>query len=52
MMESAVGMWQGQLRTIKHYTEERSKKRLEIDSVSLSWLIIFCADIMTKYKIG
>ena len=23
MMESAIGIWQGQLRTIKHYTEEK-----------------------------
>ena len=39
MMESAVRIWQGQLRTIKHYTEERLKKRIELDSLLFSWLI-------------
>ena len=34
MMESAVGIWQGQLRTIKHYTEE---KLSELKS------IVFCS---------
>ena len=43
MSESAVGIWQGPLRTIKHYTEEKMKKRIEVDSVSFSWLIPFCS---------
>ena len=51
-MESAVGIWQGQLRTIKHYTEEKLKKIIEIDSVLCSWLIPFCADIMNKFRVG
>ena len=52
MMESAVGIWQGQLRTIKHYTEEKLKRRIEVDSVLFSWLIPFCADIMNKFRVG
>ena len=30
-MEGAVGIWQGQVRTIKHFTENMMKKRIEID---------------------
>ena len=52
MMESAIGIWQGQLRTIKHYTEEKLKKKIEIDSVLYSWLVPFCSDIMNKFRVG
>ena len=51
-MESAVGIWQGQLRTIKHYIEEKMKKQIEVDSVLFSWLVPFCADITNKFRIG
>ena len=51
-MEGAIGIWQGQIRTIKHFTEEKLKKRIEVDGVMYSWLVPFCADIMNKYKIG
>ena len=38
MMESAIGAWLGQLRTIKHYTEEKMKKRIEtIVSCTHGW---------------
>ena len=33
MIESAVGIWQDQVRTIKHYTEEKINRRIEADSV-------------------
>ena len=32
-MESAVNMWQEQLRTIEHDVESRFKNRIEVDSV-------------------
>ena len=32
-MEGAIGIWQGQIRTLKHFTEEMSKKRTEVDGV-------------------
>ena len=51
-MEGAVGIWQGQVRTIKHYTESQIKKRIEVDGVMYSWLVAFCADSMNKYKAG
>lgn len=52
MTESAVGIWQGQLRAINHYTERKMKKRIEEDSVLFSWLIPFCADIMRNFRVG
>ena len=52
MMESAIGIWQGQVRTIKHYTEDRMKRRIEVGSVLYSWLVPFCAEVMNKFKVG
>ena len=52
MMESAVGIWQGQLSTIEHYTQGKLKKQIEIDSVLFSWLIPFCADSMNNFRVG
>ena len=51
-MEGAIGIWQGQIRTIEHFTEESLKKRIEVGGVLYSWLVPLCADIMNKYKIG
>ena len=51
-MEGAIGIWQGQVRTIKHFTESRLKRRIEIYGVLFSWLVPFCAEIMNKYKVG
>ena len=34
-MENAIGVWQGQLRTTKHYTEAMLKRRIEADGVLL-----------------
>ena len=52
MMESAIGIWQGQLRTIKHFTEEKLKKKIEVDSVLYSWSVPFCSDIMNNFRVG
>ena len=51
-MENAVKIWQEQLRTIKHFTESMLGKRIEVDSVLISWLIPFCADIINKFRVG
>ena len=48
MMEAAIGVWQGQLRTIKHYTESKMKKRIEVDGVLFSWLIPYVTEILNK----
>ena len=52
MMENAVKIWQGQLRTIKHHVEARIGKRIETGGVLFSWLIPFCADILNEFKVG
>ena len=46
MMEGAIGIWQGQLRTIKHFTEAKLKRRIEVDGVLFSWLIPYCTEII------
>ena len=52
MMEGAIRIWQGQLRTIKHFTESKTKRRIEVDGVLLSWLIPFVAEIFNKFRLG
>ena len=51
-MENAVKIRQEQLRTIMHDVESRFKKRIEVDSVLIRWLIPCIADTMSKYKSG
>ena len=51
-MENAIKIWQGQLRTIKHYVESRMGKRIEAGGTLFSWLIPFCADILNKFRVG
>ena len=50
--ENAIGVWQGQLRTIKHYTEAMLKRRIEVDGDVFSWLIPFCIHVTNKYRVG
>ena len=52
MMEHAVKIWQGQLRTIKHDGGSRLGKRIEPGSALVTWLIPFCADILNKFRVG
>ena len=52
MMEAAIRVWQDQLRTIKHFTEARLGRRIEVDGALFSWLIPFCADIINKFRVG
>jgi hypothetical protein len=52
MMENAVKIWQGQLRTVKHFVEARVGKSIEPGSALLTWLIPFCANILNKFRIG
>ena len=51
-MENAIKIWQGQLRTIKHYVESRINRRIEPGGALFSWLIPFCVDILNKFRIG
>ena len=41
-----------QLRTIKHYVESRIGKLVEIGSALFTWLMPFCADILSKFRVG
>ena len=52
MMENAVGRWQSQLRTIKHYTESRLGKRIEVDGVLFTWLIPYVTEIINHFRVG
>jgi hypothetical protein len=52
MMENAVKIRQGQLRTVKHFVEARVGKSIEPGSALFTWLIPFCADILNKFRIG
>ena len=52
MMEGAVGRWQGQLRTIKHLTESKLGRIIEVGGVLFSWLITYVTGIMNKFKVG
>lgn len=51
-MEASIGVWQGQLRTIKHYTEAEMKKIIEVDGVLFPWLIPFTIEILNTCKVG
>ena len=52
MMEHAIHIWQGELRTIKHDVESRIGKRIEPGSALFTWLIPFCAGILNKFRVG
>ena len=50
--ENAVGRWQGQLRTIKHYVEKRLGRRIEVDGILFGWLIPYVTEILNKFRVG
>lgn len=52
MMENAIKIWQGQLRTIKHHVETRTGACIEPGGVIFSWLIPYCADILNNFRVG
>ena len=51
-MENAIGRWQAQLRTTKHYAESKLKRRIEVGGVLFSWLIPYVTEILNKFKVG
>ena len=51
-MENSVKIWQGQIRTIKHFVESKIGGRIEPGGALFSWLIPFCADIVNKFRVG
>ena len=52
MMEMQLNIGMGQLRTVKHYVESRLGQRIELGSALFTWLILFCADILNKFRVG
>ena len=52
LMENATNIWQGQLRTIKHYVESKIGRVVEPGSALFTWLIPFSADILNKFRVG
>ena len=52
MMENAIKIWQGQLRTMKHRVETRTGACIEPGGVICSWLIPYCADILNQFRVG
>ena len=51
-MENAIGRWQAQLRTTKHFAESKLGKRIEVGGVLFSWLIPYVTEILNKFKVG
>ena len=51
-MENAIGRWQAQLRTTKHFAESKLGRRIEVGGVLFSWLIPYVTEILNKFKVG
>ena len=52
MMEGTIRRWMEQLRTIKHFTEAKTKRGFEVDGVLFSWLIPYVIEMINKFRIG
>ena len=50
-IERAIRKWQAHFRTIRHHLESRIGERLENASAIIEWMIIWVADIISKYAI-
>ena len=50
-VERAVRSWQGQVRTIKHYFERCTSKKLDIEHPLFQWLEMWSADIINKFRL-
>ena len=50
-IERAIRRWQGQFRTLRHHLEGRLGTKLENSSALIEWLIVWTADMLTKYAI-
>ena len=50
-IERAIRKWQAQFRTIRHHLESRIGEKLENASAIIEWMIIWVADIISKYAI-
>ena len=50
--ETASKRFQGQVRTIKLYVEEKIKTKIDVRSNLWYWLVEHSADIFSRYKVG
>ena len=50
-IERAIRKWQEQFRTIRHHLASRIGGKLENASAIIEWMIIWVADIISKYAI-
>ena len=50
-IERAIRKWQGQLRTLRHHLEHRLGTKIDNSSALMERLIVWTADILTKYAI-
>ena len=49
-MESSIRSWKGQYRTLRLYLEHRIKQKIPFGHPLLSWLSIWSAEIINKYR--
>ena len=50
-IERAIRTWQVQFRTMRHHLESRIVEKLKKDSAIIEWLIVWVADLLSKYKV-
>ena len=50
-MERTIRAWQGYMRTIKNYCEDKCEIKLNIEHVLFHWLVMWTADSMNMFKV-
>ena len=50
-MERAIRTWQGYLRTVKKYFEDKCKIKLEIKHVLFQWIVMWAAESLNLFKV-
>ena len=50
-MERAIRSWQGLLRTLKKYFEDKLKTKLNGEHILLQWLTMWSSDALNLYKV-
>ena len=51
-IENAVKRFQGQLRVLKLFFESQAKREIGSDSAILTWLIVWSAECLNKFRVG
>ena len=51
-MENAVKRFQGHIRVLKHYFESKIKRELKADCAMFTWLVVWAAESLNKFKVG